>query len=91
MLGNLSETTLYEWKANKYTQILSDDVIERISYIIGIYKSLNILIPLNKDVCDWIKKPNKGSLFKGDSALKYMLKGKVEDLTDVYCYLNAQC
>ena len=48
------------------------DVIERISYILGIYKALHILFPDDAQADEWVKRPNGGSLFGGRSALDHL-------------------
>ena len=70
--------------------ILPRDTLERISYIIGIYKALQILLPDEKAADEWVKRPNKAPLFKGKPALHRMLSGKVADLSVVRQYLDAQ-
>jgi hypothetical protein len=52
---------------------LSQDEITRISYVIGIYKALNILLP-NHAADAWITRPNKNPLFGGQPPLSYLLK-----------------
>lgn len=81
--------TFFRWKKNKDGS-LTPDTLERISYILGIYKALRILLP-NEDAANkWIKKPNKAPLFGGKSALDKLLVGRVIDLADVRRYLDAE-
>lgn len=82
-------STLYRWK-NKKDGVLTRDNLERISYILGIYKALRILLPTEQAANQWIKKANSASLFNGKSALDKMLKGHVIDLADVRRYLDAE-
>jgi len=44
LLGLDSRSTLQSWKRGKVAAI-SKDALERISYILGIYKGLHILLP----------------------------------------------
>jgi len=81
--------TFYRWKKNKYGA-LTQDTLERISYILGIYKALRILLPSEEAANRWIKKPNKAPLFGGKSALDKLLVGRVIDLADVRRYLDAE-
>lgn len=81
--------TFYRWKKNKDGS-LSQDTLERISYILGIYKALRILLPTEDAANKWIKKPNKYPLFGGKSALDKLLLGRVIDLADVRRYLDAE-
>ena len=89
LLGEPAESTFYKWKR------LQDgspgrDVIERISYLLGIYKSLQILFTDPQQANAWIHKPNHSALFGGQSALQRMLSGNVADLYVVRQYLDAQ-
>lgn len=89
LLGLQARSTFYKWKKDRDGR-LSMDALERISYILGIFKALNILLP-DKDAADkWIKKPNEAPIFGGKSALERMLSGHVSDLFVVRQYLDAQ-
>jgi len=85
-LGN-RRSTLFHWK--KHGGVLSVDTLERISYLLGIYKALRILLVSEEAAHEWVKKPNKAPLFGGKSALSRMLKG-MGDLFLVRQYLDAQ-
>lgn len=89
LIGN-STSTFYRWKNDKDGS-LTKDTLERISYILGIYKALRILFPTEEAAHSWIKKPNKAPLFNGKSALDKLLAGRVIDLADVRRYLDAEC
>ncbi|HEX4969969.1 MAG TPA: MbcA/ParS/Xre antitoxin family protein, partial [Steroidobacteraceae bacterium] len=69
---------------------LSADTVERISYVMGIYKALRILLPTAEAAHAWIKKPNSAYAFAGKTALERMLGGRVVDLADVRRYLDAE-
>ncbi|MBF0491425.1 MAG: DUF2384 domain-containing protein [Deltaproteobacteria bacterium] len=89
LLGISADSTFYKFKKEK-NGTLSEDTLERISYIFGIYKDLHLLLP-NAEAADaWIKKPNNATIFGGRSALQRMLSGRVADLYVVRQYLDAQ-
>ena len=89
LLGVTAKSTFFKWK--KDTNVpLSKDTIERISYVLGIYKALQILLPEERAADEWIKRPNTAPLFNGMSALERMLSGNVADLYLVRQYLDAQ-
>jgi len=67
------------------------DLKERISYVLGIYKNLQILLPDPRAADGWIRRPNLAPLFNGASALDRMLSGNVADLYVVRKYLDAEC
>lgn len=89
LLGNPSRAAYFKWKKAPETALLSRDTLERISYLLGIYKSLQILLPDNASADAWISKPNNVPLFGGQSALDRMLSGNVADLFVVRQYLDA--
>lgn len=89
ILLGIPKATYYRWKQQK-DGVLSQDTLERISYILGIYKALRILLPTEKMANEWIHKPNQAPLFSGNSALDKLMKGHVIDLADVRRYLDAE-
>ena len=89
LLGEPPESTFYKWKRQREAQ-LGRDVIERISYVLGIYKALQLLFPDPVRADAWIRKPNTAEPFGGGSALARMLSGQVADLFVVRQYLDAQ-
>ena len=66
------------------------DVLERVSYVLGIYKALQILLPDERAADAWVHQPNTAPLFAGRPALDRMLSGNVADLFVVRSYLDAQ-
>jgi hypothetical protein len=89
LLGLTNRATLYNWRKDKEVA-LPKDTLERISYILGIFKALQILLPDEKAADAWVKRPNTAALFAGKSALDRMLSGHVADLYVVRQYLDAQ-
>ena len=89
LLGDPPESTFYKWK-RELGGALARDTLERISYLLGIWKSLQILFPDPDQADAWLHKPNTASLFGGHSALERMLSGNVADLYVVRQYLDAQ-
>lgn len=89
LLGHPSRSTFFKWKKEKQGH-LSYDTLDRISYLLGIYKALQILLPNEQVANEWLKKPNNAPLFKGRTALDKMLSGKLVDLADIRRYLDAE-
>ncbi len=87
LLGQSNLSTYSDWKKGKVSE-LSDDTLERISYVIGIYKSLKILFHTESQANAWPHKPNE--VFDGESALNFMLKDGVTNLSKVKMYLDTQ-
>lgn len=89
LLGITARSTFFKWKQDQDGR-LGQDGLERISYILGIFKAINILLPEEEAADQWIKKPNDAPVFGGKSALTRMLSGHVSDLYVVRQYLDAQ-
>ena len=88
LLGDPPRSTYFLWKKTGTGQ-LARDTLERISYILGIYKALQILLPDPAVADAWVRKPNSAPLFGGKPALTRMLSGNVADLYVVRQYLDA--
>ncbi|MBI4371297.1 MAG: DUF2384 domain-containing protein [Elusimicrobia bacterium] len=89
LLGITARSTFFKWKQDQDGR-LGLDTLERISYILGIFKALNILLPNAEAADTWIKKNNDAPIFGGKSALRRMVSGQVSDLYVVREYLDAQ-
>jgi uncharacterized protein (DUF2384 family) len=89
LLGLRSRSTFNRWKENE-SVALSPDTIERLSYVFGIYKALQVLFPDAKAADEWIHRPNAAPLFGGRPALERLAAGHVADLYQVRQYLDAQ-
>ena len=90
LAGIESRTTLRNWRMKLDTGdaiALSRDTLERLSYIAGIYKGIQLLFSQQSMWNEWVKKPNKH--FAGQSVLDRMLAGNVSDLSDVRRYIDS--
>lgn len=88
LLGSIGTTTYHKYRKLPAIR-LPRDTLERISYLMGIHKSLRILFSNHPEgVYTWVRKPNQAAPFNGRSALEYMLAGRVIDLADVRRYLD---
>ncbi len=89
LLGIASRSTFFKWRRERDPR-LPGDTLERLSYLLGIYKSLQILLPEERAADEWIRRPNSAAPFGGSSALERMLSGHVADLYVVRQYLDAE-
>lgn len=89
LLGITARSTFFKWKRDPDVSV-PKDTLERISYVLGIYKALQILLPNENAADEWIKRPNTAGPFGGRSALDRMMSGHVADLFIVRQYLDAQ-
>lgn len=88
LLGQPPRSTFFAWRKQPEKAALPRDTLERLSNILGIWKSLQILLPDAAAADAWLRKPNSASPFGGDSALSRMLAGNVSDLNLVRRYLD---
>jgi hypothetical protein len=89
LLGAPGRSTFFKWKAAPAEARLGRDTLERLSYLLGIYKALQILLPDEAAADGWVRKKNQAAVFGGRSALERMLGGNVGDLLAVRQYLDA--
>lgn len=85
-----NRSTYFKWKKDPKNARLNRDKLERLSYIFGIYKALQELLPEPEAADGWIHRPNDAPLFGGRAALERMLSGRVADLYVVRRYLDAE-
>jgi hypothetical protein len=89
LLGIKSRSTFFKWRKDPAVQ-LPADMLERLSYLLGIYKALQLLFAEPASADAWLRRPNDAAPFGGRSALERMLSGQVADLYVVRQYLDAQ-
>ncbi|MBL4790744.1 MAG: DUF2384 domain-containing protein [Kordiimonadaceae bacterium] len=74
---------------DKSITALSFDALTRISYMLGIVKSLRITY--GKDVADkWFTRPNRNRIFAQRRPLEYCLEHGINGLNTVRAFLDAQ-
>ncbi len=88
LLGQPPRSTFFAWRKQPEKAALPRDTLERLSNLLGIYKSLQILLPDAAAADAWVRQPNSAVLFGGGSALQRMLAGNVSDLHLVRRYLD---
>lgn len=88
LLGQPPRSSFFAWRRHPGKAVLPRDTLERLSNILGIYKSLQILFPDPAIADAWIRKPNSAPPFGGQPALSRMLAGNVSDLYLVRRYLD---
>jgi hypothetical protein len=88
LLGQPARSTFFQWRKQPDKAVLPRDTLERLSNLLGIYKSLQILLPDAAAADAWVRQPNSAAPFGGRSALDRMLAGNVSDLNLVRRYLD---
>lgn len=89
LIGSTSTSELSDWRQGKIGSA-TNGTLERISYLLGIYKAIHTLLPNPAQANAWIRAANTASLFDGGSALDLMLNGKASDLHAVRAFLDGQ-
>jgi uncharacterized protein (DUF2384 family) len=86
LLGGIPRSSVYKLKTAAGT--LRQDELTRISYVVGIYKALHILLP--DALADrWMTQPNDYFLFAGQPPLDFAIRGGIPGLQQVRSYLDA--
>jgi hypothetical protein len=88
LLGQPPRSTYFAWRKHPEKASVPRDTLERLSNILGIYKSLQILLPDSAAADAWVRQPNQAAPFGGGTALARMLAGNVSDLNLVRRYLD---
>jgi hypothetical protein len=75
-------------KKNPEGHQLNADKLQRVSYLVGIFKALNILH--GQSLADeWIQLANSNRIFKGSTPLAYMIEGGIPAMQTVRRLLEA--
>lgn len=89
LLGGVTNGPYYEMKKHPEARVLDADKLLRISYLIGIFKALNILHA--QELADeWVRLPNTNRIFGGITPLAYMMKGGAPAMQTVRRLLDAR-
>jgi uncharacterized protein (DUF2384 family) len=86
LLGGMPKSTVYKLKTAAGT--LSQDELTRISYVVGIYKALHILLP-DGPADQWMTRPNDNFLFGGQTPLDFVVRAGIPGLQQVRSLLDA--
>lgn len=89
LLGGVSNSLYYDMKKNPEGRVLDTDKLSRISYLVGIFKALNIL---HREALadEWVRLPNANRNFGGTTPLAYMMKGGLPAMQTVRRLLDAR-
>ncbi len=88
LLGSMASSTYYAIKKSP-RRAIDPDTILRISYLVGIFKALNILH--GQALADrWVTLPNANPIFRGITPLEYMIRGGIPAIQVVRRLLDAR-
>lgn len=83
-------STYFRWKKQPDHAQVDADKLERISYILGIYKALHMIYSDDAVADGWLRRPNKNPLFGGRPPIERLLGGQVADLFVIRQHLDAR-
>ncbi len=83
----IRERSWYSWKQNPPARV-SGDALERVSYILGIWKALRQLFPSRESHVRWPHLENRAPLFGGRPPIERMTTGHVGDLYAIREWLD---
>lgn len=89
LLGWPAASTFHKYKSGDVAT-LSFDTLTRISLVIGIYKSLQILYPEPLFADRWVRMPNSHPIFGGRPAITLMADGGIDGLFQVRRLLDGR-
>lgn len=89
LLGGVSQGTLAEYQALPHVK-LPPNTLERISYILGIYKSVRVMYPTAERANRRIRLETSEVPFAGTSALDFMARGSLANLMEARRYFDAK-
>ncbi len=87
LLG-VSRSTLHKYQNNPFSARVSQDLLERVSYLLNIHSSLRILFENDENVYGFIRMPNSNYYFNGATPMDIMSKGAVGSLYEVHNQIN---
>jgi hypothetical protein len=89
LLGGIANSPYNEMKNNPEGHLLNADRLQRISYLVGTFKALNIIH--GQELADqWVQLPNSNRIFNGSTPLDYMIKGGLPAMQTVRRLLDAR-
>lgn len=89
LLGGMPADRLRAMRRDPAGAAFDQDVLERISFLVGIVKALNLLF--GQTLADaWVRLPNRNRIFGGLSPLDSMIRGGLPALQTVRRLLDAR-
>ncbi len=85
----ISSTSYHKFKANPEKTNLSDDQLERVSYLLNIHQALRIVFSNPANVSGFMSMNNNNDYFAGRTPLEIINSGKFGDLYEVARRIDA--
>jgi uncharacterized protein (DUF2384 family) len=87
LMGDMPRSTYYKGLKTRDSK-LNRDQLERISYLLGIYKGLRILFTDSAQAMSWINRPNALPPFNGKTPREFMMQGSIVRLAEVRQFID---
>ena len=85
----LSKSSYHRFKKDTSTTHLTDDQLERVSYLLNIHQALRSVFSHPQNVTDFMSMPNHNDYFAGRTPLAIIESGKFGDLYEVAKRIDA--
>jgi len=92
VLGYPSRSTFHNWAklARVHGEFTLDvDTLTRISAVLGIHQALGVLFATEEDAVNWLRTPNRATVFGGQPPQRLMTSGSQDGLLTVRRFLDA--
>jgi hypothetical protein len=89
LLGWPAPSTFHKYKAGDHGTLPYDTLV-RLSLVLGIYKSLQLLYPEPRFADRWMRMPNANALFDGVTPLDFVADGGIDALYHVRRLLDGR-
>ena len=87
LMGDMPRSTYYKGLKTRDAK-LNRDQLERISYLLGIYKGLRILFSDSAQAMSWLDRANTLPPFNGKTPREFMMQGSIVRLSQVRQFID---
>ncbi|WP_133492983.1 MbcA/ParS/Xre antitoxin family protein [Alcanivorax sp. 24] len=88
LLG-VGRSTLHKYQSRPESARVSNDLLERLSYLLNIHQVLRTLFGNRENVYGFVRMPNHNAYFNGTSPMEAMSTGRVASLYEVFRHLDS--
>ncbi|GAA5127628.1 MbcA/ParS/Xre antitoxin family protein [Alloalcanivorax gelatiniphagus] len=88
LLG-VGRSTLHKYQGRPDSARISNDLLERLSYLLNIHQALRTLFANKENVYGFVRLPNHNPFFNGASPMDVMSNGRVASLYEVNRQLDS--
>ncbi|GAB3531363.1 MbcA/ParS/Xre antitoxin family protein [Photobacterium alginatilyticum] len=85
----IPNSTYFKYRADPQSASLTDDQLERISYILSMHSALRVVFDNQDNVRDFMSMKNHNPYFEGRTPLEVISSGRFGDLYEVFTRIDA--